>query len=97
MPGPRGEPMEERLALSKEALKIKGMPSSEVIFLTSDGDLAGQPFILDDAGPGDQEEPVVGDFQIVDLEESLHDHDFTSICRKGQGNSVTSDIVNMVK
>ena len=60
MPGPRKLPREERLALSKEALKTNGMPSRAVISLQLCRRLPRPASALSMThGPGDQEERLL--------------------------------------
>ena len=75
MPGPRKLAREERLALSKDALKMNGMPSAPVISFKRPATSSTSAFAFDDAGTGDQEERPIG----PDLEGSQ----FHAVARPG--------------
>ena len=59
MPGPRKLARDERLALSKEALKMNGMPSSARDLAHPPGHVDHERLALDDAGTRDQEQRPV--------------------------------------
>ena len=83
-PGPRAEPMEERLALSNEALKMKGMPSSAVILLASAAISRVSPSSSMTQGPAIRKKVRVADLQIVNLEECLHEQILPVFPEKGK-------------
>ncbi len=72
------------VGLVERGLENEGDAEFGADFFDFGGDLAGQPFVLDDAGTGDQEEAFVGQFQVIYLEESLHGLILSAFAEKGK-------------